>query len=260
MTRLAEVEAALRALTLGSPDGHELAWPDAPRDRQQLVRSMVRRNLIGILERACPHARRIVGESAFGVVCDRFVSSGPLHTRLTREIPSAFASWLLREVPSPLALASTATREDVGSCFAELCHFETLEIEITLALTTTSHSGEPSDDAFIEIDGSARLAVYRHPVHEVRTTTTALPAAATSPVVLLCFQRDEALRIEVIEPAVGKVLVAAAAGAPVGEAIARVCAEAQDTAFDRDAIRQRLVHLHRLGAIAGFDRSAASSR
>jgi hypothetical protein len=253
MTRLVDVEAGLRALTLGEGDDVLLPWPDAPHERQQLVRGMVRRNLSGIIERACPHARRIVGVAAFDVVIHRFLSSGPIPTRLTREIPAAFASWLERQSLSPLPPGPSDDAHDTaGVCFAELCHFEALEIAITLAETTTSRPGEPVDDALVELDGSARLAVYRHPVHEVSATTTVLPAEAAAPVVLVCVQRHEAMWVEVIEPALGKLLVSVAAGASVGEALDRVGAEDHRVVIDRERLRQRLVDLHRLGVIAGF--------
>jgi hypothetical protein len=265
VTRLVDVERALRALTLG--DGATLDWPGVPKQRQQVVRDLVRRNLKGILERACPHARRLVGTAAFDVVTDRFLATHRLQTRLTREIPGAFTSWLLQQPPS--TLPGTGDGDDgakahAGACFAELCHFEALEIEITLAETAspTARSDPPPDaaldDALVELDASARLAVYRSPVHWVGAATTRLPSPAPVPFVLLCHQRDEALRVEVIEPAVGKVLVALASGALIGAAIARVQKEAADVGVVVDAarVREALLQLHQHGAIASF-RSAA---
>ncbi len=267
MTRLVDVESALRDLTLG--DGATLDWPGAPRKRQQLVRVLVRRNLKGILERACPHARRLVGPAAFDVVTDRFLATHRLQTRLTREIPGAFTSWLLQQPPSTLpgTLGDDADDDDVpdddaGASFAELCHFEALEIEVTLAETSRPSASPdplpdiPLDDALVELDASARLAVYRSPVHLVRATTTRLPSPAPVPIVLLCYQRDEALRVEVIEPAVGKALVALASGALVGAAIASVQKEAADVGVVVDAARVHaaLVQLHHEGAVASFRR------
>jgi hypothetical protein len=266
MTRLVDVEKALRALTLG--DGATLDWHGAPRQRQQLVRDLVRRNLKGILERACPHARRLVGTTGFDVVTDRFLATHHLQTRLTREIPGAFTSWLLQQPPSTLPGGADDDDDDekaqAGACFAELCHFEALEIEVTLVETAapTARSDPPPDvpldDALVELDASARLAVYRSPVHLVGAATTRLPSPAPVPFVLLCHQRDEALRVEVIEPAVGKVLVALSSGALIGAAIGRVQKEAADVGVVVDAarVREALLQLHQHGAIASF-RSAA---
>jgi len=250
MTTLIDVEAGFRALTLGERDGP--VWDGVPVERQRLYRSLVRNNLKGVLQRACPHARRLVGDAAFDVVTDAFLASHRIQTRLTRDIPGEFTAWLQAQATSPLP-SSTLAHHD-GAAFAELCHFEALEIEITLAETTPTRPGRPVDVARIEMDGSARLAVYRHPVHTVRSTTTTLPPPTATPSVLLCFQRAEAFTVDVVAPAVGKLLMLAAGGATIGEALATLADEAagHGVAFDRGRLKSSLVQLHRRGAIAAF--------
>jgi hypothetical protein len=250
MTTLVDVEAGFWALTLGERDGP--VWDGVPVERQRLYRSLVRHNLKGVLQRACPHAQRIVGEAAFDVVTNAFLASHRIQTRLTRDIPGEFTAWLQMQLTSPLPSSALAHHD--GAAFAELCHFEALEIEITLAATATPAPGRPVDNARIVMDTSARLAVYRHPVHTVRSTTTTLPPPTPMPSVLLCFQRAEAFTVDVIAPAVGKLLMLAASGATVGEALATLAEEAarHGVSFDRGRLKSSLVQLHLRGAIAAF--------
>lgn len=250
MTTLLDVEAGFRALVMGEHDAP--VWEGVPAERQRLYRSLVRHNLKGVLQRACPHARRIVGHDAFDVVTDTFLASHRIQTRLTRDIPGEFTAWLQAQATSPLPSSALAHHD--GVAFAELCHFEALEIEITLAETTPSQPGRPVDVARIVMDGSARLAVYRHPVHLVRASTTSLPAASSVPHVILCHQRAEALAVEVIAPVVGKLLMLAAGSATIGEALQTLEAEAEAAGLplDRGRTKSSLVSLHRRGAIAAF--------
>jgi hypothetical protein len=250
MTRLVDVEAGFRALTMGEHDAP--VWDGVPVERQRLYRALVRNNLKGVLQRACLHARRIVGEAAYDVVTDAFLASHRIQTRLTRDIPGEFTAWLQAQATSPLPASALAHHD--GAVFAELCHFEALEIEITMAETTPTSPGRPVDVARVVMDGSARLAVYRAPVHTVRATTTTLPTPTATPTVLLCFQRAEAFTVDVIAPAVGKLLMLGAGGATIGEALAVVEQEATAAGvlFDRGRLKSALVALHRRGAIAGF--------
>lgn len=250
MTKLVDVEAGFRALTMGEHDAP--VWDGVPVERQRLYRSLVRANLKGVLQRSCPHARRIVGEAAFDVVTDAFLASHRIQTRLTRDIPGEFTAWLQAQATSPLPSSSLAHHD--GVAFAELCHFEALEIEITMAETTPPSPGRPVDVARVVMDGSARLAVYRHPIHTVRSQTTSLPGPTAVPSVVLCFQRAEALAVDVIAPAVGKLLMLTAGGASVGEALRSLEDEAAAAGLtiDRGRLKSSLVALHRRGAIAAF--------
>jgi hypothetical protein len=241
MTDLDDVERTLRALAFGA-DGPRLAdegaFGAAP-ERLRLYRTLVTNTVHGAIRRACPHARRIGGEARFAAHVARFLAEQPLRVRFTRDLPGAFTAWLLEHPGAEVDAAA----------YAELCHFESLEIEVTMAEPTTS---PPPGD--LAMDASARLAIYQHPVHTVTARSTSLPAATTQPTVLVCFQRAEALAVASIAPAVGKVILACASGASMQDAIAGVIDEGRATgiAVDVGLVRSALVDLHRRGAIASL--------
>ncbi len=232
---------------MGERDGP--VWAGVPADRQAVYRSLVRNNVRGTIRRACPHARRIVGDAAFDAVAERFLAEHPITTRLTRDIAAEFTQWLQTHETS-LTLPSGHS----AGAFVELCHYEALEIEITLAECAPHVPGRVVDDATIVMDPSARLAIYRHPVHRVTASTTTLPPPASQPVVILCFQRADEQVTDVISPALGKVLLGAAAGNSVGASVGAVVDEARAAGVDVDAalLRSQLVSLHRRGAISAF--------
>lgn len=232
---------AWRALVLG--DGTNTFVDVDPR-RQALYRELVQNNLHGIVRRACPHAARLAGE-AFSTVTDRFLAEHPISARFTREIPGEFTAWLMAQPSTSLP----------DPAFAELCHFEALEIEVTLALVGDHVVVERIDPATLpQMNPSARLAIYRHDVLSTTPSSTTWPAPLAQPVVVLCFQANEQFLVERLTIATGKVLLATAAGTCIGDAIARVCAEAEahGAAVDRGAVLAQLTDLHRRGAIARF--------
>jgi hypothetical protein len=267
MSSLRDVEAGFRALIMGTDDGAVSGaaaggvFAGVPAERQRVYRTLVRNSLRGSIRRSCPHAIRLAGDEAFDAVVDAFLAGCPIQTRLTRDIPGEFTAWLMARAsssPSSSAMASTSITSSVA--FAELCHFEALEIDVTMSETAPHMPGALQADARVEMDPSARLAIYRHPVQTVTSRSTSLPVAGAQPTVLLCFQRAEAFEVEVISPALGKVLLGSAEG-PVAEAIAAVVAEgrAAGVVIDAGRLRSELVGLHRRGAIAGFPMTAASS-
>ncbi len=236
---LRDVEASLRALTL-SATGDDGAFADAPKQRRDLYRSLVNNTLRGAIARACPFARRIGGEARFDAALTRFLDEHRIRTRLTHELPGEFTAWLMQH--------------EAGSAYAELCHFEALDVEVTMAETSPAGGMHLADGARIDVDTSCRLVAYRHPVHTVTVHSTALPAPTSEPTVLMCFQRAEAFCVEPVSAAVGKVIMQAAQGATVREAVATVVAEgsALGVNVDTGLIRATLVRLRHLGAIAGF--------
>lgn len=250
MSHLLAVEAAFRALVFGDADSALVTdvFGDVDVTRRRLYRELVQNNLHSVLRRACPHAVRLAGEAAFDVVIDRFLASQPVTVRFTREIPGAFTAWLMAQPSSSLPDPS----------FAELCHFEALEVEITLAKRSPHIVTPLRPGARLVIDDSARLAIYRHPVHRVTSSTSSWPAPSPLPSVLLCFQRDEVLVVEPLSLALGKVLLHAANGATVDDAVGAVVAEV-GAVVDVGTLRAQLVGLHHRGAIAHFDSSGSTA-
>ncbi len=246
MSHLRAVEAAFRALVFGDADsavvGEIFGAVDV--DRRQLYRELVSNNVHGVLRRACPHAVRLAGEGAFDVVIDRYLAQHAIASRFTRQLPGEFTAWLMAQPSSSLPDPS----------FAELCHFEALEIEITLAVRSAYVVSALKPGARLQLCDSARLAIYRHPVHHVMSTTTTWPSPSTLPSVVLCFQRDELFAVEPLSLALGKVLLHSAAGHDVDTCVGAVVDEAQavGAVIDASVLRQQLVSLHQLGAVASI--------
>ncbi|HEY1098704.1 MAG TPA: putative DNA-binding domain-containing protein, partial [Myxococcota bacterium] len=196
---LADIERAWRRAVFG--DGHGLV--DVEPARQQLYRDLVRNNLGGVLRRACPHAARLAG-STFDDIVTAFLTE-PLRERFTRRIPQAFTTWL-----------SSTSMTLPHASFAELCHFEALEIDVVLAERAPHVVTVLRDDAVAVLDASARLGVYAHPVHLVTATTTTWPTPSSVPTALLMFQHDEVAAVEVLPLLVARLLVALGGGARIG--------------------------------------------
>ncbi|MDP2340376.1 MAG: putative DNA-binding domain-containing protein [Deltaproteobacteria bacterium] len=236
---LAKIEAGFRALLLNREpklfDGVDEA-------RQRVYRDLVRNSLLGTLRRACPHAIRLQG-ALFDQLAARFLEEAPPTTRLVRDVPGQFTAWLMQE-----ATTSTST---VLPAFAELCHFEALEIEVTLSETAAHPLAPLDDDAVPLLDPSARLAIYRYPVHRVTSSSTALPEVSPAPVVLLCFQRAEQFVVVGLSPAVAKLLMLVSQGQTLRAALMVLNDEATSASveFDRGRVRSDVVDLQRRGAL-----------
>jgi hypothetical protein len=251
-----DVARAWRALLLGD-EPRFFSEPAASLDRQQVYRTLVRRTLSGAVQRACPHAWRLTGDAVFSSLLERCWAEAPPSTRRMHELAGQFAAWS-QDVP-PHELPHPA--------FSELCHFEALELEVTMAKTAQDLPtfGELvvdlDDVVVVVVDPSTRLCAYRHPVHRVTAATTDWPAASTAPTFLLCFQRDEAFVVDVVSPAVARLLVMSQDGVPVGLALRGLAATAasSNVAFDPERVRSDLVDLQRRGALAGFQPQARPS-
>ena len=239
---LPTIEAGFRALLLHR---NPTLLPGIDAGRQLMYRQLVRSSLIGTLAAACPHALRL-DPVLFGELAALFLESAPPTTRLVRDVPDQFSSWLMRQDPSTLPAAARS------GAFAELCHFEALEIEVTLAQTAeTQRSAPVTDDDVPVVDPSVRLASYRHAVHRVNPRSTELPPPSLQPVMLLCFQCAEQFVVETISPALGKLLLLFSQGQRMGAAVNTLIAEAQgaDLICDEGLLRAAVVSLQRRGAL-----------
>jgi hypothetical protein len=249
MSHVDDVAAAWRALLL-SPEPVYLEGPQAPHRRQRVYRALVRSTLGGAVRRACPHARRLAGDDVFDRFVDRFLAEQPPTTRQLHWVAGQFAAWLSTLPGSDLPHPS----------FAELCHFEALEIDVTMSSTcreippTQRAVSDLAEDLIVVADPSTRLAVYRHPVHRVTPTTPSWPAPSEAPSFILCFQRAEAFVVEAVSAAVARVVVMSGEGVAIGAALDVLGAEAEaaDVVFDRARVRADLVDLQRRGALVGF--------
>lgn len=247
MSHLDAMAQAWRTITLGTGAP---AFDGVDADRQALYRELVQNNLRGILRRACPHAQRLGGE-AFSQVIDRFLDEHPIAVRFTRDIPAEFTAWLMTQPPASLP----------DPAFAELCHFEALEIDVTLSPRSSHIVVERIDPSTTPtMDASTRLAVYTHDVLGVTSSSSAWPTPLRQPAVVLCFQANEQFVVERLSVATGKVLLACAGGASVGDAVAAVVREAasQGATVDAGAVMAQLTDLHQRGAICSFSEPARS--
>jgi hypothetical protein len=235
---VAKIEAGFRALLLSKEPGF---FDDVDEGRQRVYRQLVRNSLLGTLRRACPHALRL-HPALFEQLAERFLDEAPPTTRLVRDIPGQFTAWLMQD---PTTTTTTPA-------FAELCHFEALEIEVALSETGAHAPGGPlDDDAVPLLDPSARLAIYRFPVHRVTSSSVGLPEAAATPIVLLCFQRAELFVVEAVSPAVAKLLLLVSQGQTLGAAMKVLDDEATAAGLqlDRGRVRADVVDLRCRGAL-----------
>jgi hypothetical protein len=224
----------------------------APRKRQQVYRDLVRRNLASAIGRACPHARRLAGEATFDGLITRFLAESPPTTRRMREVPWQFSTWL----------ASLPAGNLPHPCFVELVHFETLEIDVTLSPTARDRASAPDvipdvdEAAVVVVDPSTRLCACLYPVHRVTSSSTSWPLAAPAPLFLCCFQRADAFVVDVVSPAVARVLVGSTENQALGTSLDALAEEAAATGvlFERGRVRADLVDLQRRGALVGFRR------
>lgn len=245
---LRDVEVGFRHLLLDEEprffDGRDGRDDEAVK-RQRVYRRLVRNNLMGTIDRACPHARRLAGDAVFDAVVARWLATAPPTTRLLRDVPGEFTAWLQQaqaQDPSSTPHAS----------FAELCHFEALEIEVTLAEVSAHAAGPLDEGRGLLLDASARLCVYAHPVHQVTSKTTTWPTPSPTPVALLCFQRAELFAVQPLSLGVAKVLMLCADGRAVADALAVVVDEgsAAGIVVDRRRLKADLVDLQRRGALS----------
>ena len=241
--RLLDAERSLRSLTLAH-DEKLIEGVDAK--RQRLYRRLVRGNLFGVVRRAIPITRKLLGEETVDAMIARFLDERGPSTRIVRQVAGEFAQWLMEQPELPHAAT------------AELVHWEALEIDVGMApdYDGPAHSRVPVDDARIETHPSARLAAYRHRVHAMTTQDGAYPDASTEPFILLAWRLSERFWWQTLEGGVAKTLVECSDGKSIGAAFTAIEASlSEGDAFDRARVKAQLVDLCRRGALVGFPRA-----
>lgn len=250
--KLTDVEKSWRDLVLATdarllPNAPEA--PDAPPvARQRLYRRLVRNNLFGIIRRAIPITRKLLGDEGTDALIALFLDEVGPKTRFVRHIALEWAEWLMArpELPHPAA--------------GELAHWEVLEVDVALApdWEGPAHPRTPDDSARIESHPSARLVAYRHPVHGLTKTSEAYPPPAgpdDAPFILLAWRAQERFVWQRLEGGTAKVLVETAQGKRIAEALFSIEASlVPGDSLDRGRVKADLVDLVRRGALVGFPR------
>lgn len=207
---------------------------------QRVYRRQVRRSLVNGVTLGVPIARALLGEEAVEGLIEQWLDASVPTTRLYWQLPLEFAGWVA-EMPSP-----------VHPALPELVHWETAEVDILNAPDASSEalSAAPTDGARAELHPSARLCIYRHPVHRMTVESTDWPEALETPAFIIAYRRGERVFWNLLEPQVAQLLAKLAEGATVGEGLAFL--ESLYGAVDRGVLVERLGALVERGALVGF--------
>lgn len=241
--KLADIEHGLRALLL---DDQPRYLEGVPRRPQDVYRRLVRNTLQGTMLNAAPIARGIFGDEVLLRFITRALQERPPTTRLLRDVPMEFASWLL-------ALDEQGALFPPHPAFAELVHWEAAEIDILHApeRSATTLALVPTDASTVELDPSARLLVYAHDVHRMKAGDAMPTAKRARPALLLAWRADERLKWRELDGVTARMIALAGGGLPVS-AITTTLAAERGSPVDPGFVRATLTTWQGRGAIAGF--------
>lgn len=239
---LVDLERDLRALLLA----REPRFVEGvPRRAQEIYRSLVRNSLLTTTLNGFPFARALVGEETATAFAARFLDEEPPTTRLLRDVPMQFATWLMER-------DRAGTLDPPHPAFAECVHFETAEIDVLHAPARDRGlvvDDAPTDAHVVVFDPSTRVLAYRYDVHLMKRGSPFPARPRAVPVVLLCWREAERFVWQTLSPARSTLIATLAGGARIEEALAAV------PSLDAGHARALLVTLARRGAIVGFARA-----
>ncbi len=209
---------------------------------QRVYRRQVRGSLMSGTRLAIPICDRLLGRAVMDTWLERWLDEAPPTTRLYWQLPLEFAQWCVGAPDHPhLAMP-------------ELIHWETLEVDILNAPDPSPWPGltrDPAPDKQPALDPSARLCVYRHPVHRLDLDAAGWPEAAPDPVFLMAWRRDEHLRWRTLSAQCAQLT----AHLVEHDAVLAVGLDFLQSLYgeiDRDALVGELAALVEGGALLGF--------
>jgi hypothetical protein len=245
---LEKVERDLRSLLL---DEEPRFIEGVPLRAQEIYRALVRNSLLSTTLNGFPIARKLVGEEQATAFVARFLERAPPTTRLLRDVPMQFATWLVDEdAQGRLGAPHPA--------FAECVHFEAAEVDVIHSPARDKSlvvDDTPQPSSTVVLDPSARLLVYRYDVHKM-TTTSAFPAKPrTTPALVFAWRQHERFVWRELSPATATLMARLAEGHAV-DASLQAHVDEGGAPIDPGFIMALLVTLQRRGAIVGFTRPA----
>lgn len=195
---LARFGAYLRDPEVGAP---EVAAPVA---RASVYARLVYFNLESSFESNFPVAAQILGATAVNELVRDYLKRYRSQTPLFTELPTQFIDFVEQCTPS------AATR---WPFLAELMAYEWLEVALGRdpASVPTSTTG-----SLLRLSPLARLALYRYPVHQLRSDYAPLEPPVQPTTLLVWRNRAHRVRFQALAP-----LAAAAASLIVDEALSR---------------------------------------
>ncbi|MCB1154129.1 MAG: putative DNA-binding domain-containing protein [Deltaproteobacteria bacterium] len=256
----AALERQTRSMVFDTPAG---TVPGLSERGHRVYRRQVRLSVKNGVKLAIPIARKLLGKKTIEAILDRWLNENPPETRLYWELPLQFAVWF-------------AARYDEGA-FAdlnlpvaapELMHWECVEVAAINApdgpsddpdainavdLSNLEIHDQPADDRKVVLHPSARLGVFRHPVHRISLKDAAWPEASDVPFCVLVYRptgEEYAAWME-LDPVTAQALAQAAEGKTLAECRAFL-AELHGAAVPWDALLARLDTLRERGAILGY--------
>jgi len=238
---LTTLERDLRGLLLS----REPRFVDGvPRRAQEIYRSLVRNSLLTTTLNGFPFARALVGEERATALVARFLDEEPPTTRLLRDVPMQFATWLMER-------DRAGTLDPPHPAFAECVHFETAEIDVLHAPARERAlvvDDTPTGAHGVVFDPSTRVLAYRYDVHLMKKGSPFPSKPRAVPAVLVCWREAERFVWQSLTPARATLIATLAAGGSVDDALRAV------PSLDAGHARALLVTLARRGAIVGFSR------
>lgn len=239
---LASLERGVRSLLFSrEPPGIEGLDTEA----QALYRRLVRTTLSTVVKNAVPKTHALLSDEGMDKLLARWLEEAPPTTRILRRVPEGFAAFCqsLEDPPHP--------------ALPELVAWEVLEIEVTHApdFEGALPPATPDENATVLAHPSARLAVYLHPVQNLKKEPTEWPRPSKAPSFLVAYRAAERCHWVRVPKLVAQVLLHTGEGLALGQAFA-VLDEQMGAAVDRGLVRSWLVNLQRRGALVGFPRAS----
>jgi hypothetical protein len=208
---------------------------------QQIYRRQVRKSLLSGARMGVPITRALLTPQGLDELLDRWLDAAPPTTRLYWRLSLDFAAWVA-QLPDPPHPA-----------LAELVHWETLEIDVLNAPDPDPAQplqAELRPDLGAQLDPSARLAIYQHPVFHISEDHPAWPEPSPQPSFVIAWRQHERLRWKIASPDLAQLLAQLANGASLQQSL-DFLAQLYGPQLDADRLLRDLGQLQQRGVLLG---------
>ncbi|MFN2309746.1 MAG: DUF2063 domain-containing protein [Gammaproteobacteria bacterium] len=194
--------------------------PGVPAPRMRVYEQLLFNNLDGFLLACFPITRRLLGARAWRRLLRRFFSEHRCASPLFRDIPEAFLDWLQAVAPEVFP---------ERPYLYEFMHYEWLELAVATdpAEVVTASAGR--DDDLLRgvpvLNPTARLALYRFPVHRIGPRFKPTAADDARHCYLVYRDPDDEVRFVVLTPVTAHLLALLQAQDLTGQAALKRVAE-----------------------------------